>query len=292
MKQIGFVPVNPGPLLAVLNASPADPDAVAKAITRCPSLAARLLSVTNSAAFGLRQPIDTVRRAVLHLGGGRARSLALAFGLRAVHEGIGLDEPWLSQLWIASLRKACAAQLAGELIDPAHAEKAFCLGLVQDVALPLLVNLDPHFYQRDVVPAGQGAWCQLERERFGIDHIELSMRLLRSWDADVDLRQAVHRHHQPPDLPAERDGDDEPAAGANARVLMSVPLYLASLVPHFDEELSSSQREWLVALHGSFLAPAYASPDAFYQATSERAAPLHADRPDPMPPREQLTAAL
>ncbi|MFA9477469.1 diguanylate cyclase [Phycisphaerales bacterium AB-hyl4] len=284
------MPVNPGPLLSVLRASPSDPDSVVSALGRCPALSARLLSVTNSAAFGVTREIDNVRRAVLHLGANRARSIALAFGLRALHEGIGLDEPWMSQLWIASLRKAAVAELACELIDPSRSENAFCLALIQDLGLPLLVGLDPGHYERVIAAERQGQWCAMERERFGIDHIELSMRLLRSWDAGTELRQAVYRHHEPPQLPdVERK---RLSAVLDRRAAMRIPLYLASMMPHFDEDLSPEQQEWLVALHATFLAPTYATPDVFFQAAVDRAEPLHAQHGEAMPRRAQLTREL
>ncbi|MFW6033215.1 MAG: HDOD domain-containing protein, partial [Phycisphaeraceae bacterium] len=166
LEQVGGASVNPAPLLELLRAPANDPDAVTEALSRCPALSARVLSVTNSPAFRVLRPIDTVRRAVIHLGAGRTRSVALAFGLRMLSENSNVPPKMGKALWVASLRKAAAAELACQQIDPAQAEQGYCRALIQDLGLPLLVGLDPDFYERLVLTAGRQDWSKQERRRF------------------------------------------------------------------------------------------------------------------------------
>ncbi len=74
------------------------------------------------------------------------------------------------------------------------------------------------------------------------------------------LAEAVRDHHRPP---ADLNGPE---------ALLQLPVFLASLLPHLDEEPTGTQRDWLITLHGQFLASTYASPDAFIQATCDAAA--------------------
>ncbi len=267
LARIRELPANPAPLIEVLNCPNDDPEAVANALQGCPMLSGRVLGVTNSAAFGLIRPIETVRRATLHLGAGRTRAIALAFGLRMISEGMELEAELRDLVWINSLRKAAAARLAAELIQPRAAERAYCLALVQDIALPLLLALDEAFYRATVVPGDDvRGWMQMEREHFGIDHAELGAELLARWHAGEPVAEAVGGHHALPGGAEDRDA------------LSRMPLFLSSLLPHLDEESSGHQRQWLSALHGQFLAGSYASPDAFLQAAADAAAPLHGGR--------------
>ena len=264
ISRIRELPANPAPLIGVLNCPGDDPEAVATALQGCPILSGRVLGVTNSAAYGLMRPIETVRRATLQLGAARTRAIALAFGLRMISEGTDLPAELRDLIWINSLRKAAAARLAAELIQPRAAERAYCLSLVQDLALPLLVSLDEALYRATIVPGDDTrSWSAIEREHFGLDHAELGAHLLREWNAGEPIIHAVQRHHEPPGDASDTDA------------LACMPLFLASLLPHLDEESSAYQRQWLAALHGQFLAETYASPDAFLHAAADAAAPLH-----------------
>lgn len=263
LAQLGEVTVHAAPLLAVLDAPADNPDAVADAIRRSPALTARLLSVTNSAAFRTGEPITTVHRAVIQLGAARARAVAMAFGLKVLMAGSGLPGPVAQRLWVASLQKASAARAMSQIIDPKHAEAAFCEALIQDIGLPVLLRVDPDFYQNEMVPGIRGTWLELETERFGVHHGEVGHLLLTNWEGDAELARSVLTHH---DAPAGLEADD---------LFARVSQFLASLLPHLEEDLHGAQRDWLMMLHATFLASAYPTPEAFLEAVAQMAAPLH-----------------
>ncbi|MFW6059365.1 MAG: diguanylate cyclase [Phycisphaeraceae bacterium] len=262
LAQIGEASTNSGPLLAVLRAQPDEPDEVGEAIRQCPMLSARVLSIANSAVYGRSSTIESIDRAVLHLGASRARAIAMAFGLRALNEASGLPRAMARTLWISSLRKACAGQLACELIDPHRAAHAYARALIQDVGLPPLVALDPDFYAHHLVPGSRGDWTAQEIDRFGIDHAEVGSHLLVQWEATEALVESVQTHHQPP---GGRRSDTLREPGVR------IATYLASLLPHLGEDLTGAQREWLTTLHGQFLGSVHASPDTFFQSARHRA---------------------
>ena len=282
LEQLGEVSINPGPLLSVVRAPADDPGAVSEAIGRCPALAARVLSVANSAALRPRRAIESVHRATIHLGPSRTRAIAMAFGLRIMSEDSALPRDLAQRLWTSSLRKATAGRLACELLDPRHTNAAFCRGLVQDLGLQLLAGMAPSFYEQELVPGSQGGWSQQEVQRFGLDHAEVGQRLLRSWQADRQLHEAVRHHHRPP---SSFDGPE---------ALVKVPAFLASLMPHLSEEPTGVERDWLVSLHGQFLAPMYPSPEAFFEAVCEEANALmpEAGTPEPAALRHELLRAV
>ncbi len=274
LDRLGRVHVQPGPLIAVLAASGEEPDAVAKAIESSPALTARLLCVTNSAGVGLARQIDCVRRAVIHLGASRARLIAMAFGLRMLSESSGLEPGLVQMLWVNSLRKAAAARLAAELIDPRAADRAYSYALLQDVGLPMLVAVDPNFYSHELTPnIDRGDWIEQERARFGIDHAQVGRRLLEEWDASSRACDAVLDHHRPPG----GDGDE---------ATLRLPLFIASLLPHLAEPMTPREQEWMIALHAQLLSTQYPTPDAFFAAAARTAQPLHGGTTPP--PRIQM----
>ena len=259
LASLGAIVVQPGPLLAVLRCSGEDPDEVAVAIESSPALTARLLGVINSAGCGLSRHIDCVRRAVIYLGPARARTIALAFGVRLLAEKSPLPPELSQQVWVSSLRKAAAARLAAKVIDPRHADHAYATALLQDIGLPMLMAVDPVFYGHELVQGSAGDWSQQEVERFGIDHATVGARLLEQWNVPSPTCDAVLDHHRPP---ASVEGDQPMERLIN---------YLAGLLPHVVEEPSATQQDWLIALHAQFLSEAYSTPTAFIEAARQEA---------------------
>ncbi len=269
LQRLGQVQIDVLPLLALMRCAPDDAEAVTAAIQSCPALAGRLLSVINSAAFALPRPIDNVRRAVLQLGAARARAVALAFALRHGNDGLDLPRPLSYHLWVTSLRKASAARLACQVVRPLDAEIAFCHGLVQDIALPLMIHCDRTFYEKQLRISAERSWCQQEREYFGMDHATLGHQLLSQWGVPDTVCESVLHHHNPP------------LEGADDTLLLRLCDFMAALLGHFDESPTPAERDWMIALHGQFLAQHYASPDKFLAAARHEAQKLHGSTQPP-----------
>lgn len=269
LEQAAGVQVNAEPLLDLMRSTPDDAESVIAAIERCPVLTGRLLSVINSAAFGLPRSIESVRRAVLQLGPQRARSLALAFAMRVLSDAWQLPPAMAQHLWVTGLVKACAARLACEAIDPDHADDAFCVSLLQDIGLPLLIQCEPEFYETQIGVGKDGTWCEQEIAHFGIAHPEVGASLLRAWGAPASTCDTVQAHH---DAPATEDLSALP---------LRVCAFVSSLIPHFGEPAGAHEREWLIALHGQFLSQHHASPDAFLDAAHAAAKQIHGNARPP-----------
>lgn len=110
-------------LLALLERSDANIDEVLEAISCDPALSYRLLQVINSAAFGLRRPVDSLRQALIMLG------------LRRVHGWVTLmvlgglsDRP--PELLATALLRARMCELLGEQIDAGRGPAYFTTGLL------------------------------------------------------------------------------------------------------------------------------------------------------------------
>lgn len=254
LKKLGPTICNPGSLVALLGSEPRDTGAVVAAIKICPSLTSRLLSVINSAAFGMSRKIDSVERATVLLGPSRARSIAMAYGLRILIEHAELPKQTIDLIWDNSLRKACAARRLCELHQPDMADAAYCAGLIQDIGLPMLMTVDLDYYLNHIaVMTHRVEWTAHEREHFGVDHCTVAQGLLQEWGASSELQQYVLDHHR---TPAQSELDD----GS----LIGLASYFAGLVPHLDEEPGPQATDWITAIHARFLMTEYASPDQFF----------------------------
>lgn len=258
LANLGPAVVRHSALIALLESGP-EVDGVVDAIRQCPILCARVLSVINSAAFGLPREITSIQRAVALLGPSRTRSIAMAYGLRTITERLGIPRDVADVLWTSSLAKAAAAQKFCEIVDPEQADNAYSMALIQDVGLPMLMAVDLPFYQQYVLAStDRSSWIALETQRFGFDHAAVGQGLLLEWQGNALLQQAVLTHHQAPPQPPSKD-----------QTGLHLSLFMASLMPHMNEEPSTRQVEWIQALHAQFLAEHYASPSDYFHAVND-----------------------
>jgi diguanylate cyclase (GGDEF)-like protein len=258
LSRLGPATVSPGALMTLLEAGQSVEEVTA-AIRQCGTLSARVISVINSAAYGLSREVTSLQRAVSLLGPSRARSIAMAYGLRTITERLGIPRDIADVLWAGSLAKAAAAQKFCEQIDPEQAETAYSLALIQDIGLPMLMAVDLSHYQNHIIPAAaRTSWSACEREHFGFDHASVGQGLILEWQGNSQLQQSVLNHHRTP---------PEPSSVQETGLQLS--LFMASLMPHMHEEPSTRQVEWIQALHAQFLSKAYASPEEFFRCVSD-----------------------
>lgn len=244
------LPVRPGPLLDLLACKGDCPKEVTGIVEREPVMSARVLGVVNSAGNRVFHEIATVQRAVLQLGAKQVRTLGLAVGLQMLAEDVGMADEAVRQFWNTSLYKAEAALLAGAAIDRHAAANAYTLALIADLGLPLLMAMDPAFYEQAMhFRPAVSDWCETERQRFGIDHAEAAAHVLNLWGVSAETCRQVRNHHRLP------DGSNEPGT--------TLALFVAGLLPHDDGEMTPTDLDRFMAVHAKVLGHAFATPDAF-----------------------------
>ena len=262
LARLGVVvPLRPGVVADLLAADPTDRAAVTELTEADPALAALLLGVLHAGgpradddADGLAPP--PAAELINRLGARPARAVGLAAGARTLLPGgddAAVPNAARTGWWDVSLTKAHAARLACRGVAPGHDRAAYLLGLIADLALPLLMRLDPAFYREvmPVRPAGQ-SWSAAERQRFGVDHAQAGAHLLSRWNVPAAICRLVREHHRAP-------------AGGRALPLRTA-LYVSGLVPHApDARPRPDAGRRLAALHGHLLKDHYATPLAFVE---------------------------
>ncbi len=270
LSRLGPAMVQSGALFALMESDPKDLVRVRDAIRSCPTLTARVLGVINSAAFGVSRQISSVERAVTLLGPNRARAVAMAYGLRMITESSSLPRDIADSLWANSLQKAIAARKFCELTEPQEADDAYSMALIQDIGLPMLISVNPDIYtEQAFISNSHSGWCEWEKKQFGFDHTAAGQGLLREWHASRKLQKAVINHHDAPKQIAE---GQEPAA-------LDWAVFMASLLPHLNEEPDSRCMEWLQNIHARFLAKTYPTLDRFLVSVADEARTLYNNCP-------------
>jgi HD-like signal output (HDOD) protein len=185
-------------LLQVLMEPTTCADEVARIVERDPAMTANVLKLGNSAFYGARQEVATVRQALVRLGNRCVATLGFAAGmapvLRTPLKGYGLKR---CDYWEMSLISAVASSEAVRLTTSAELVcEAFTAGLIHDVGMLIL---DPVLRQNQLVILADGDHadiCRQELEHLGFDHCEAGAHLARKWGfPDLLADPAAHHHH-------------------------------------------------------------------------------------------------
>lgn len=177
----------------------------AKIIRSDAALCGRLLRLANSAFFAQRQPVASVDRACVLLGGERLRSIALGFYLAdaAATDPRGRVS---REIWGQSVYRACLAAELARANCPALASEAFVIGLMLDAGTPLAYRLlgDAYAMLLDERLPPLKAFAE-EFEHLPYTHVDVIAVLLRRWKFPDLLAKPIAWHHTPP---APMGGDE------------------------------------------------------------------------------------
>jgi HD-like signal output (HDOD) protein len=173
-----------------------DTDIVA-IVERDPALSARVLSLANTAYFGLRDPTASIHSAVKHVGFSFLRSLALTTEIFSRIPDVLLHSEALKRLPTQSMLRA---QLARRyVLDDALADEAFTAGLLLDIGYVVLAKSQPDQYLA-LLALGESTgqpMHEIESEHLGVTHAEVGAYLLGVWGLPARLCDVVACHHEP-----------------------------------------------------------------------------------------------
>ena len=234
------LPSFPAVTMQVLDAV-RDPDAptstIGGLVQQDPALTVKLLKTVNSAASGLQRRCESVPHAVALLGRARVEQLVLAV---AVSEALPkLTAPGYSpdRFWRTAARRATVAQSLADVLDPKSKSVSFTAALLQDMAVPLLVQRRGRFYCQllEQWHGDEGDLDALEQQAFGFTHADIASWLADDWSFPEQLGYALGGHH----------GSEEPELQAPP------PVRLVSVMGEHDEVRLEPLVETAKSLYGA-----------------------------------------
>ncbi|HUB25877.1 MAG TPA: HDOD domain-containing protein [Tepidisphaeraceae bacterium] len=204
----------------------AEPSDYAKVISSDASLSSKILALSNSSWFGVRNKVTKPQAAVNLLGLGTIRTLAISYCLTGLHNDLKLSSEESRMFWSASLCKAVAARQYAAHFKASLGEEAFACGIFQDIALPVMYALSKEQVLALLKDPAIDAQARLQKERaiFGLDHCEIARITAQKLELPELFIDAVAFHHNAESL---REFVAEP--------IIADACHIASLFPHFLE---------------------------------------------------------
>jgi putative nucleotidyltransferase with HDIG domain len=203
LEEFDEVPALPLAVERVLRATE-DPntelDDVVNAIEQDPALSARVLRLSNSPYFGMRQRVGTVRLALVILGMREVRNIVLAVSVIGAVSSSRLLALVARDFWQHSSVTAMAARVFAKQLRKQNLEDAFVGGLLHDMGQLALAERFEHDYTKICLTAGsdEDRLCELEKEHFGFTHADVGAAFAQEWGLPDALRDALLMHHAAP----------------------------------------------------------------------------------------------
>ncbi len=165
---------------------------VAALIRNEPAIAASLLRMANSAAFGGLHPISDLTQAIARLGFKQVASVVTALGHSShFHSDDPAMKRWLEVLWGHAVATALGTRGVANLTggDP---EEAFMAGLLHDTGKLLVLKAVDYIERKRKLAVVTPAVLD---ELMDILHTELGHRTLVAWHLPERISEVALRHH-------------------------------------------------------------------------------------------------
>ncbi|MCH7703991.1 MAG: HDOD domain-containing protein [Planctomycetes bacterium] len=185
-----------------------------KVLSADPGTVSEILRLANSALFGLRQKVVSLRQALTLLGPKRTRSLLLGRYLVDAVSRKRVDGLDMSYFWRRSLSASVVASRFADIVIPRKRDEVFISALLADIGIPILAEAVPDRYHAIAARFAPHARCATaadELQAIDATHAQVSAMVLAHWSLPEVLVRAVNLHQ------CDEPGDDD--AGGIARLL-------------------------------------------------------------------------
>ncbi len=170
-------------------------------IAKDPTLAAKMLALANSAAFGLPRKVDNLDHAIRLVGLSKIRALALSACLHnafSMPEGIDSTDFWRYSMDCAGYAQWLTTGLDKSLdID---SQRAWLIGLMLRLGELIIAHAQPDLVaQIEASPCAPGERWVRERALVGFDEAEVTAELARRWNFPDDFVRTLLMTSSPMD---------------------------------------------------------------------------------------------
>ncbi|MDJ0832275.1 MAG: HDOD domain-containing protein [Gammaproteobacteria bacterium] len=171
---------------------------IGEALQTDPMLTAKILTMINSAYYGLPNKVTSISHAVALLGRGLLKHMLLRSVLGDVFSNINIPNFSMQDFWHHSVKTAIIARhLAMQNVNILDHEAFFTAGLLHDIGKLVIAKATPHALAKINEKVENEDMDPLEAETaiLGFTHLEVGGALMQKWGMPPLLTQCVISHH-------------------------------------------------------------------------------------------------
>ncbi|MBI5095869.1 MAG: HDOD domain-containing protein [Candidatus Hydrogenedentes bacterium] len=200
ISKIGDLPAMPEAVGEVLRLTD-DPQVgmvrVSEAIQQDPALTAKILKVSNSPYYGMKQYVGTLKLALVILGVREVRNIVLGVSVFDALHNDRTETLLTGQFWTHSFTVAGLAKQLGLRLHLGLQGEDFISGLLHDIGKMVMCRQLGGQYETVFRASGgsSDALCAAERDAFGFNHAEAGAALALYWNLPETLADSLWLHH-------------------------------------------------------------------------------------------------
>lgn len=164
-----------------------------RAITIDPGFSSKVLTLSNSAFFGLPKRVTSIKEALMFLGYKSVRNLAMTVGTFDMFVGKNDEESLRRRAWWRhSVDTAVCAKWLARVSPGLTADEAYTCGLLHYLGKTLLDRFGSGSYTdcSHLIESGVSV-VEAEERIFGCNHIEVAVSAARKWGFPESLVQGL-----------------------------------------------------------------------------------------------------
>ncbi|MDR2349488.1 MAG: HDOD domain-containing protein [Deltaproteobacteria bacterium] len=185
-------------LLSLLMDEKTVPRDLERVLAQDPALAAKVISLSNSAFYALESPVSTLDRAISVIGFKELEFMAMGLGLSETFDLSQVPRGFDGEaLWLHSLAVSWIARELAVLTKAAVPSEAMITGLLHELGIIILVSKFPQQFQQllELVDAGM-SFSEAEGA-LGLKHNVIGYLLARNWNLPEVFQEGILYHHKP-----------------------------------------------------------------------------------------------
>lgn len=198
VKNLPTIPETAIRINMLLDNPEVDLEELADIILADQAMASRIIKIVNSPLFKPLQEIDSLRRALIYLGLGRIREIALtcSFIITFAGEEGAFD---IKTFWKHSFGVGIVSRIIAQRTGYQEVEKAYICGIVHDIGEVFLSNYlkDDFLKIIDHLRDTPSSFLDAERLQLGTSHCEIGQCLGEKWNFPPEYCEAIAYHHSP-----------------------------------------------------------------------------------------------
>ncbi len=171
------------------------PKDVADTIVKDPPVAAKVLSVANSAAYGFPNRVGSVDLAVALMGLRETYSIVLSAAVLNLFEKSKHFN--YKSYWEESMNSAAAAKILAKHAGREREGSIFTAGLLHDIGRIALLETMPEAYGSISADLDGDDLIQAEEVTLGVTHAEAGFELATKWNLPQEIAEPIRFHHHP-----------------------------------------------------------------------------------------------
>ncbi len=162
-----------------------------------PTVATKVLSLSNSPLYGTSRPITTIGHAVVILGFQTVSKVAVSIATSKVFmNGCPATERYRKRIFNESIGCATTSRILASLQDDTNPDEAFLVGIMQDIGQLVFLDVVPDEYVPILDQEILDNPVAIETESFGIDHATVGRSCGSNWGLPNPINFAISNHHQ------------------------------------------------------------------------------------------------